>query len=211
MRPRSVPSSGLACAAFGRAALLALVVAAGAVRADEPVVVALTPEMRGHPEEAPGAPIERRLRVAAFSDDGRRALVVERVGVGVIAEAVLVVDAEGVVLRLPLGRRVTDGLRGRARLHDDDVDVCTRSALVLAAAARDFQLASVRIGMCAHPDKPVLAALHEPRPSTLSAEVGRWHSRVGFAGPTWTDRHGPLVIVVGRDALGNDRLGTTTR
>jgi hypothetical protein len=170
------------------------------------------PDARGHREEEPTVPLERRLRVVAFADDGRRALVVERTGVGVVADAVLVVDADGVVLRLPFGQRIADGLRGRARLHSaSDLEQCTRSAEALAAVIRDFQLASVRIGMCAHPDKPILDVLHLAKPTTLSADVGRWQSRVGFAGPTFIDRHGPLVVVIGRDALGNDRLGTTTQ
>jgi hypothetical protein len=65
--------------------------------------------------------------------------------------------------------------------------------------------------MCAHPDKPIVDALARVRPVTLSKETGAWHARVGFAGPTFVDEHGPLVVVVGRDGFGNDLLGTTVR
>jgi len=177
------------------------------------------------PASEPAGPLNRRLLFLAFADDGSSAMLLERSGTVIITEAVWIVDAKGVreVLSLgPVPTRATMGgsmsgtisgtISGTVGVNDD----CRRSAEKLAAMARDYELISVKVGLCAQPNREVVASLKTRGPAVVSAAVGRLHQQVGFAGRTFiADRRGvgvdagALVVVIGEDIFGNDRVGVT--
>jgi hypothetical protein len=158
-----------------------------------------------------GADLNRRLSLLAFADDGSSALIFERSGTVMVSESVWIVDASGVVEVLPLGTGAP-----MAVVPTRELDVCRRSAQRLAAIARDYDLISVRVGMCSHPGRPVVTSLKTQAPLTTSADVGKLHQAVGFAGRTFMAERRPagvgaaaLVVVIGSDVFGNDRVGVT--
>lgn len=159
----------------------------------------------------------RTLALLAFSDDGARALLLERSGFGPFNEAVWIVDGSGVVEVLPLGLRGPTRAAGVAlRAGPKDRDTCRSSAQRLAAMAADFDQISVRVGACASTSNPVVTPMKTWAPVLLSPEVGKVHEQVGFAGRTFvatrtpTREAGALVVVIGQDLFGNDRVGVGT-
>jgi len=160
--------------------------------------------------------IGRTLTLLAFSDDGARALILERSGFGPYAEAVWIVDGSGVVEVLPLGLRgPTRGAGVALRAGPKDRDACRASAERLADMAADFDQVSVRVGACASTSSAVVTPLKTWAPLVPSADIGRLHEQVGFAGRTFvaprapTREAGALVVVLGQDLFGNDRVGVT--
>lgn len=158
--------------------------------------------------------IGRRLTVLAFADDGGRALLLERSGFGPFSEAVWIVDGSGVVEVLPLGLRgPTRGAGVALRAGPKDRDLCRASAERLADMAADFDQISVRVGACASTSSPVVTPMKTWAPVVTSTDIGRIHQQVGFAGRTFVatrtpDREaGVLIIVIGQDLFGNDRVG----
>jgi hypothetical protein len=158
-----------------------------------------------------GADLNRRLSLLAFADDGSSALIFERSGTVMVSEAVWIVDPTGVVEVLPLGTGAPMTV-----VPTLEQDICRRSAERLAAIARDYELISVRVGMCSHRSRPVVTSLKTRAPLTMSSDVGKLHQLVGFAGRTFMADRRPagvgaaaLVVVIGSDVFGNDRVGVT--
>lgn len=158
--------------------------------------------------------IGRTLTLLAFADDGGRALLLERSGFGPFNEAVWIVDGSGVVEVLPLGLRgPTRGAGVALRAGPKDRDTCRASAERLAAMAADFDQISVRVGACASTSSPVVTPMKTWAPVIPSADIGTIHQQVGFAGRTFvatrtpTRDAGALVVVIGQDLFGNDRVG----
>jgi hypothetical protein len=158
--------------------------------------------------------IGRKLTLLAFADDGGRALLLERSGFGPFNEAVWIVDGSGVVEVLPLGLRgPTRGAGVALRAGPKDRDLCRASAERLADLAADFDQISVRVGACASPSSPVVTPMKTWAPVVPSADIGRLHEQVGFAGRTFVATRAPsrdvgvLVVVIGQDLFGNDRVG----
>jgi hypothetical protein len=158
--------------------------------------------------------IGRKLTLLAFADDGGRALLLERSGFGPFNEAVWIVDASGVVEVLPLGLRgPTRGAGVALRAGPKDRETCRASAERLAAMAADFDQVSVRVGACASTSSPVVTPMKTWPAAIPSADIGKVHAQVGFAGRTFvatrtpTRDTGALVVVIGQDLFGNDRVG----
>ena len=173
-------------------------------------LVALVAVQLGAPPQAPSptVAIERSaIDVVAFSDDGTFALAEETSRVGPTTRStLLLVDARGVFERLPVSWRV-DGI-----LKDGvDREVCTQTAERLAAMAKDLRGVTVRIGLCSSINRDVVDVMSQPRPAVLSKKTAAFHQQVGFAGRVFLAPSGPLVIVVGSDELGNDRIGVALR
>lgn len=162
--------------------------------------------------------LNRRLTLLAFSDDGSRALLLERAGWGPWNEAVWIVDKDGVVEVLPLGTRGPTARPGVAiRAGRDDRDLCRASAERLSDMAADFDQISVRVGSCGMTSAPVVTPMRNQAPLIPSSDLGIIHRRLGFAGRTFiaprgpTRDTGPLVVVIGVDLFGNDRVGATVK
>ncbi len=148
-----------------------------------------------------------RLDVVAFSDDGTFALLEETTRIGpTLQQTFLIVDQNGTSERLPVSLRF-------AGLGRDGVDheVCTASAERLASMAKDLRGVSVRIGLCGSMRRDIVDVMGAPRPALLSKKTAAFHQQVGFAGRVFLAPTGPLVLVVGVDELGNDRLGTAVQ
>lgn len=182
-------------------------------------VLALVVTQLGTPPPAPpaaGAPTPPALTVAvertsvdvvAFSDDGTFALARERTFAGhSFAVTFLLIGREGVTHRLPVSSRV------RGILADAlEREVCVQSAEYLASIAKDLRGVTVRIGLCSASARDVVDVMTRPRPAVLSKKIAAFHQQVGFAGRVFLPPTGPLVIVIGVDELGNDRIGVATR
>lgn len=158
--------------------------------------------------------IGRKLALLAFSDDGSRAMLLERSGFGPFSEAIWIVDGSGIVEVLPLGLRgPTRGVGVALRADKDDRDTCRASAERLADMAADFDQISVRVGACASISSPIVTPLKTWAPVVPSPEMGKLHEQVGFAGRTFvatrtpTREAGRLVVVIGVDLFGNERVG----
>ena len=165
--------------------------------------------------DAVGA-IDRRLTFLAFADDGSSALLLERSGTVILSEAVWIVDANGVREVLSLGTVPTRATMVGVLSGPSTGDDCRRSAEKLVAMARDYELISVKVGLCSQPNREVVTSLKTRGPALVSAAVGVLHRQVGFAGRTFiADRRGvgvdagALVVVIGSDVFGNDRVGVT--
>ncbi|MDP2341425.1 MAG: hypothetical protein Q8O67_10725 [Deltaproteobacteria bacterium] len=152
---------------------------------------------------------QKRIDVVAFSDDGTFALLVEDTTLGAtIKTDFLLVGADGIPERLPVSSRV----RGLLNTQNDvDHEICQASAARLAAIAKDLRGVSVRIGLCAAINRDIVDVKGAPRPQVLSKKTAVFHQQVGFAGRVFLPPSGPLVVVIGTDELGNDRLGVTLR
>jgi hypothetical protein len=156
-------------------------------------------------------PLNRRLTMLAFADDGDSALLFERSGGAVVTEAVWIVDDSGVREILPLGSRLPSAVM------PSDTEDCFKSAERLAAMARDYDMISVRVGMCSHPSRQVVTSLKNQGSVIVSAEVGKLHQKVGFPGRTFISHRskahgvGAFVVVLGEDIFGNDTVGVTRR
>jgi hypothetical protein len=148
----------------------------------------------------------KRLDVVAFSDDGTFALVVENIFLGPTTKTTfLLVNAGGIFETLPVSLRV----RG---IMKDDVahEVCQASAERLASLAKDLRGVTVRIGLCSAVNRDIVDVMQAPRPQVLSKKIAAFHQAVGFAGRVLLPPTGPLVVVIGVDELGNDRLAVTS-
>lgn len=192
---------------------LGVVMASGAAAAADPP----PPVPTTSPASDAVGPINRHLLFLAFADDGSSAMLLERSGNAIVSEAIWIVDAKGVREVLSLGPVPTSAtmgvsISGTVGVNED----CRRSAEKLAAMARDYELISVKVGLCSQPNREVVASLKTRGPAVVSAAVGVLHRQVGFAGRTFiADRRGvgvdagALVVVIGEDVFGNDRVGVT--
>ncbi len=154
--------------------------------------------------------LNRRLTLLAFADDGDSALVFERSGGAIVTEAVWVVDDRGGGGVLPRGSPSQGANKNR------DTRPVEAPAHPRAAMSRDYDLISVRVGMCAHPSRRVVTSLKTQAPVVVSAEIGKLHHKLGFPGRTFIGARarsgkGNLVVVIGEDIFGNDRVGVTRR
>ena len=190
---------------------LGVVMASGSALANPPPLVPVTSTA----SEAVG-PLNRRLLFLAFADDGSSALLLERSGTVIVNEAVWVVDAKGVREVLSLGTVPTRATMGGIISSPATDDDCHRSAEKLVAMARDYELISVKVGLCSQPNREVVTSLKTRGPAVISAAIGVLHRQVGFAGRTFiADRRGvgvdagARVVVIGEDIFGNDRVGVT--
>ncbi|MDP2341423.1 MAG: hypothetical protein Q8O67_10715 [Deltaproteobacteria bacterium] len=147
----------------------------------------------------------RSIDVLAFSDDGTFALAKETSYVGpMTTTTLLLVGPGGVNERLPVSVRV-------AGLAKDGVDreVCLKSADRLSSMAKDLRGVTVRTGACNSESRAIVDARGKPRSQSSSSKNLPLIAAAGFPGDVFVAPQGPLVIVIGRDALGSDRLGTT--
>jgi len=173
-----------------------------AAQAQSTLEPAATTSAPAQPTSNDGDVIARSIAFLAFTDDGARALLREtttRFSVRTqhtITDTLVIVGADE-KSELSLGGRGDDGA------------VCRESAEALVAMARDFELISVKVGMCAAATRPIVTLLKAPQQAPLSQALGDAHRRVGFAGRTFVSRTG-LIVVVGSDAFGLDRVGATT-
>ena len=158
--------------------------------------------------------IGRKLALLAFSDDGSRAMLLERSGFGPFSEAIWIVDGSGIVEVLPLGLRgPTRGAGVALQAGAKDRDTCRASAERIADMAADFDQISVRVGACASTSSPIVTPMKAWAPVVPSPEMGKVHEQVGFAGRTFvatrtpTREAGRLVVVIGVDLFGNERVG----
>lgn len=148
-----------------------------------------------------------RIELLAFSDDGATALAKETTSGGLTTtQTLLLLSKNGVDERLPVSRRVA------GELHDlIDDEVCTATATRISDLAIDLRGVTVAIGMCSQPGRPIVDVMGKLKPQVVSKRIGKLHSRVGFAGRTFLPPTGPLVVVIGVDEDGNDRVGVTTQ
>lgn len=155
----------------------------------------------------PNVAVERTgVELLAFSDDGKTALALETTAGGLATQKTfLLLDASGVRERLALSLRLP-GNRDRV-----DEDTCRATAMRLSDLAIDLRGVTVAIGLCSHPERRVVDVMTRPLPQVLSKRVGALHALVGFAGRTFLPPTGPLVVVIGVDSVGNDRVGVTQR
>lgn len=155
---------------------------------------------------APNVVVERTtVDLLAFSDDGRQALALETTTAATtVRQTFLLIGSGGVGERLPFSFRT-------AGLLKDNIDAaeCTRVGERLAAMAKDLRGITVTIGLCSRSDRKIVDVMSKPSPQVLSQKIGAFHAKVGFAGRTFLAPTGPLVVVIGPDALGNDRVGVT--
>lgn len=165
-------------------------------------VVACAWPVGAHPGEQ-----QRRIEVLAFSDDGTFALAEETNADGpMTTTTLLVVGAGGVTERLPVSMRIAgigkDGV---------DPDTCAATADRLSSMAKDLRGVSVRVGLCSAPGRNIIDARGRPQPTASTAKTVLLHARVGLVGRVFVAPTGPLVVVVGPDALGNDRIATASQ
>ncbi|HEY1101619.1 MAG TPA: hypothetical protein VGF99_21955 [Myxococcota bacterium] len=168
-------------------ALVALVVAVGPVsaRAQQPVTAQPGPVV---------VDVRTTIDVLAFSYDGTFALLRERRdSTTSVSARFLVVDATGITETLPLTERVrTAGMR-------DNVSVATCNATYKRLDALADQLPGITVvGLCSHPDRPLVKALQQPR-AVVTAAVAALHQRLGFFGQTYIEPQRRFAIVVGLD------------
>jgi ABC-type amino acid transport substrate-binding protein len=156
---------------------------------------------------SPTVAIERTgIDLLAFSDDGKSALALETTSGGLVTtKNFLLLDASGIRERLPLSQRMPGNRDGV------DDDVCRQTAKRLSDLAIDLRGVTVAIGLCSQPERRVVDVMTRPLPQVLSKRVGALHALVGFAGRTFLPPTGPLVVVIGVDGMGNDRVGVTQR
>ncbi len=145
------------------------------------------------------------VEVLAFSHDGSFALVRERNDTAFSTSArFMLVDATGVTETLPLTERARVG--GAA----DGVSAATCDATFRRLEGLSKQLAGLSVvGLCSHPQRPLVRATQQPRAVVGDAELGRLHAKLGFVGQTFISPRHRFAIVIGQDFNGNTRIVTT--